>query len=235
MNNSLNAEIMDVSALSLEERQAMYGLMDTHYERMNWDVFLRDLAAKDICILLRDTEENIQGFSTQVVLTLEVEGKPVRGVFSGDTIIHRAHWGSMALFQVFARHYIGLGAQYPEFYWFLISKGIMTYGLLPLFFREFYPGRRGETPPYAKAVMDAFGRSRYPQEYCPETGVIEYHSPKDALKEEVVAMGSHRAKNPDAVFFSQANPGWAQGNDLVCLASLQKPNLRTGVEGLLGL
>ena len=44
---------------------------------------------------------------------------------------------------------------------------------------------------------------------------------------------SRELKNKDVEFFCQANPGYINGNDLVCLAKIDKVNLRKRVKELL--
>ena len=128
--------------------------MDRHYEHVRRPAFDADLDEKQWVILLSDpATDEIRGFSTQVVLHTEAEGRPIRALFSGDTIVDRAHWGDPTLAHVWGRLALSLidAAAEEEFYWFLISKGYKTYRFLPLFFREFYPRHDAATPDGASA------------------------------------------------------------------------------------
>ena len=232
---SLHGKIVKTQSLSEKETEPMYALMETYYDDMNRDAFLRDLNDKDACILLLDASGAVKGFSTQKVIHVEAEGETVSGVFSGDTIIHRDDWGSLELYRTFARHFLETGRQYSDFYWFLISKGYKTYKILPLFFNEFYPRNRIKIPAREQALMHAFGSGRYPGEYNSTSGVIEYREIKDKLKEGVADIGEKHLRNEHIAFFVQENPGYSKGDDLVCLARLDETNLnRTAHRLLLG-
>lgn len=203
----------------------MYELMAAHYDGVRKDAFLKDLAEKS-CVILLEEEEEMIGFSTQKLI--EYEG--VRAVFSGDTIIHRDHWGTQRLSRAFARHFF----DHPDgpLYWFLISKGYKTYKYLPTFFKEFYPRHDQPTPPGMQTLLDGYGQLLYPGEYNPSTGVIEYKGEKDRLKEELQDL-SERAGDPNYQFFARMNPGHRQGHDLACITLLSRDNLRRGAERIL--
>lgn len=228
---NLTGKVIERQLLTSQDIDAMYCLMDSFYDHMDKEIFLRDLSAKEYCILLRDESEAIQGFSTQKLLSFLVDGRPVHGVFSGDTIIHPDYWGSPVLFQQFARFFFSYGERYAHFYWFLISKGYKTYRILPTFFREFYPNYRKATPNAIKRLMDEFGAEMYPKEY--NSGVIVYRQIKDCLRQGVADLTPQRLKNPDIVFFVHQNPGYQKGDDLVCVAELTRSNLRPHTERVL--
>lgn len=211
--------------LAARDRDAMFALMDRVYDGVTRAAFEDDLATKDEVIVLRDPDGGVGGFSTQRFLEVPTTGpaRTVKGVFSGDTVVAPEHWGSMVLFQAFSRRYI---AQRDEaWYWFVICKGQRTYRILPTFFDEYWPSRRAETPPEAKAIMDAYGRALYPDEYNPATGVLEYRREKDRLRPGIAGVDEVQ-QNPDARFFAELNPGHVTGNDLVCLAELSPGALK---------
>lgn len=225
----LNGRIIRIDELTKRQIQDMFQLMDLFYTHMDFSIFLKDLFGKDYCILLETKDGGLAGFSTQKILSFPVSGHIVHGVFSGDTIIHKDHWGSSELFLVFARFFFDYGRRYEHFYWFLISKGYKTYKLLPTFFREFYPNFRIETPVHIKNLMDAFGKLLYPEEYNPELGIVSYSKEKDSLKPGVADITGNRRKDQDILFFLERNPTYLLGDDLVCIADLKKNNLKKGV------
>lgn len=222
----LNGALVDIRRLTDQDTSAMYSLMEEFYLGTCRDVFLRDLAEKDTCILLRDADHVIRGFSTQHLMTVEVDSTKVRGVFSGDTIIHRSCWGSPELFHVFARHFIGEQRPYPELYWFLMSKGYKTYKMLPLFFQSFYPRVNMTTPVLEQRIMDAYAMARYPEEYDHCRGIIAYRGVKDSLRQGVADITDRCLRDPDVSHFLKLNPGHAGGDDLVCLTRLSPENLK---------
>ena len=52
-------------------------------------------------MLRSKVDDHIAGFSTQTFFNIVVDGKRVRGIFSGDTIIDPAYWGNNALVTTF--------------------------------------------------------------------------------------------------------------------------------------
>lgn len=222
---ALEGKLIQIGQLGEADIRQMLRLMKQFYDNLEEPAFYRDLSDKDTCILLRDENGALQGFSTQRLVTLELAEGRIHGVFSGDTIIHPRCWGSLELYRVFARHFCPLGEEYADFYWFLISKGYKTYKMLPTFFREYYPGCLWETPERESRIMDAFGVRQFPSHYNPATGVLEYNPPKDRLKPGVADVGDRQQGDRHTAFFLKRNPGYALGQDLVCLARLQKDNL----------
>lgn len=231
----MTGRIEEIEAISLDLKQGMFQLMDEFYDNMTWENFIKDLNEKDNCILLFDEEEILRGFSTQKLMTIEVDGKTITGLFSGDTIIHKDYWGSMALFKLFARTFFSDSFPQENFYWFLISKGYKTYKMLPTFFESYYPSLLAETPEFEQRVMDVFGTTKYPLEYNQNTGVIEYLGTKDKLKSGVADITGKLEDDPHIRFFIERNPQYFEGHDLVCLASLNRNNLKKSVRRILGV
>jgi hypothetical protein len=222
---SLTGQVIKKSELCEQDIDAMFSLMDTFYDNMKKENFLRDLSKKDFCIVLRDKQSVILGFPTQQVLHIPAENEIIHGVFSGDTIIHKQSWGSIELFKKFARLFFEYEKKYGEFYWFLISKGYKTYKMLPTFFRE--------SPLKMKSIMDAFGEYMYKEEYNSESGVIYYKDVKDKLKEGVADITPELLNDKDIAFFAEKNPDYKKGNDIVCVAKMSRGNLIDRVEKLL--
>ncbi|MBR5091528.1 MAG: hypothetical protein IK093_19065 [Ruminiclostridium sp.] len=229
----MKGTVKQISEVSAQDIDAMFALMDEFYENMDRAVFERDFFAKDYCIILRNDEDRLVGFTTQKVMSVNVDGKEVHGMFSGDTIIHKDYWGDTELFRVWAQFWFPFAERYDEFWWFLICKGYKTYRILPLFWREFFPSYKAETPAYEKKIIDAYAKLLYPDEYDPATGVIEYKHVKDRLRAGVADIDEHRMKNKDVEFFSAANPHHADGNDIACLARIDRSLLRKRAPALL--
>lgn len=230
----INGKIVEVKNLKKSELHEMYNIMDKHYDNMKFENFMEDIEEKEHCIILQEEDSlKIVGFSTQKVMKIEIEGEEFYGVFSGDTVIEKEHWGSMELYKIFARFFIEYGKQYGKFYWFLISKGYKTYKMLPLFFNEFYPNYRAETPYNIKKIMDKFGETRYRNEYSSESGVINYNGKKDRVKAGIADITDRLMEDMDIEYFVKKNPKYTEGNDLVCIARLSEENLKPAVKRVL--
>ena len=97
---------------------------------------------------------------------------------------------------------------------------------MPLFWTEFYPSYRCETPAFEQSIINAYASELYPDEYDSESGVIVYKGVKDKLKNGVADVGEHEMKNKDIGFFCKANPDYIKGNDLACLARIDRALLK---------
>ena len=230
----LKGEVKRIHEFTEEQLSAMYRIMAEFYDDTKEEVFRKDFADKDYCLVLRNEEGRIVGFTTQKVMEVPVGNRTVKGVFSGDTIIHKDYWGDTELFKVWANFWFDYADRLEEdLYWFLICKGYKTYRMLPVFWSEFYPNYRTETPEEMKRIIDAYGAQLYPEEYNPDTGVVEYKTVKDKLKGGVADIGERELRNKDIAFFCEKNPGYKNGNDIACLAKIDRKILKKGVGELL--
>ena len=224
------------SEISSEQRSEMFALMERYYENISEATFSADLQEKQWAIILTDPlSERICGFSTQMLLEASVAGRPVKALFSGDTIIERERWGDRALARVWGRFALSLIDRLPtaELYWFLISKGYKTYRFLPLFFHEFYPRYDVTTPEWAKEVTDGLAQLRYPA-YDPALGIVRADETKDRLRPGVADVGEERLSDPHVRFFVERNPGHARGDELCCIAPLTRENFRAAAYRVIG-
>jgi len=223
----LEAQIVAATALDGEERDRMFALMDRYYAGMKREGFEADLNEKQWVILLRECDSHtICGFSTQMILDFAIDGAPMHALFSGDTIVERRCWGQSLLAHAWGQLAIELIDRYPSgsLYWFLISKGYKTYRYLPLFFREYYPRRAAATPSWARAIIDALGRHKYPQAYDPSSGIIRADPASCRLRRDVAAVTGGRLRDPEVRFFMAKNPNHEQGDELCCIAPLTREN-----------
>jgi hypothetical protein len=215
----------------------MFALMDRHYENVEWEWFEADLAEKQWVIQISDPATGeLCGFSTQVLLDAQAEGRPIKALFSGDTIIDRDRWGDSALTHVWGRLALSLIDSHPgvELYWFLISQGYKTYRFLPVFFHEFFPRHDVPVPGYVRSVMDTLGRARYPLQYDPAAGVVRASDRQYRLRPGVADITPERLRDPHVRFFQARNPGHLQGDELCCLAPLTRANFTRAAYRVIG-
>jgi hypothetical protein len=222
----LLARVVPLADVTAAQRDAMFALMDRHYVNVRRDVFEADLNEKQWVIQVSHPETGaLCGFSTQRLLRLEFDSRPITALFSGDTIIDREHWGDQALTRAWGRFALTLMDQADtELWWFLISQGYKTYRFLPVFFREFYPRHDVVTPGWASALIDLLGQARYPDDYDPAAGIIRATSRQYRLREGLAEITPERACDPHVRFFQARNPGHARGDELCCLAPLTRAN-----------
>jgi hypothetical protein len=227
LDRRLTSRVVPVHRLKPELTGRLYDLYRTHYLGTDEARFHADLAEKDWVILLLDFQDQPVGFSTQRLIPTAVGGKPVRALFSGDTIIHPDHWGSQELVRAWCRLAGELKAEAgPEaLYWFLISKGHRTYKYLPLFFERFFPRYDSATPTYEQTLIHTLARAKFGPAYRPDSGLLRWDADHDRLRPDLDTAPS-RMDNPHVRFFLDRNPDYRAGAELVCLAEISPENMR---------
>ncbi len=221
----LESQTIPVTELRPESVAQMLRLMQTHYEGVSEPRFLADLQAKQWVILLYD-ERRLCGFSTQVLFDFPHENRPTRVLFSGDTIIDKHHWGSLALPIAWGRLMLSLTCPDSELYWLLISKGYKTYRFLPVFFHEFYPCFLTPTPTFEKTLLEKVASQRFGERFDPASGVLRAEPGAQRLREGVAELDGRRLRDPHVAFFQHQNPGHSRGDELVCVARSHPDNLK---------
>lgn len=224
----LKAEGHAAKALSSETQADMFRLFSQYYSNIDFAQFQADLQKKDHVFLLKDSKDNsIQGFSTIVSLETRVQGKKVRGMFSGDTVVHEDYWGQGTLGVAFLKYLFLAKLKKPltPLYWFLISKGYKTYLLMANNFPVHYPRYEHSTPAPLQGIIDAFASTLYPEHYHAQKGLIQFShqhlKSKDCLKTDVTPITeAMRASNQRIAFFADRNPQWEQGDELACIAEM---------------
>jgi hypothetical protein len=224
LSSKLKAKIVPVGQLSAAEQARMLLLMQTYYDNVSREQFFADLAKKSRVILLLDKAEGqIQGFSTLLCVRLSRDGKIVRGIFSGDTVVDKKYWGQRRLGKAFLRFLFTEKLRHPfePLYWLLISKGYKTYLMMANNFSEYYPRPDRPTPAAKKALMEAFYSSLYGGAYRAQTGLIRPSGEACQLKTGVAAISNQLLQNNAKIaFFQAANPDWQKGAELACLARM---------------
>ncbi len=225
---ALTSQVVPVHSLGRSERDEMWALYHRFYAGTNRALFEDDLRAKDSLLVMRDDERRIQGFSTLAVGFAEHEGRVIRYVYSGDTIVDRAHWGSQSLAFTWLRYVGEIKRERPELplFWFLIVKGHRTYRYLPTFARTFWPTWTGPTPTATADLMARLARERFGTAYDLGSGVIRHSKSHGHLVPEFAEASDREAGRDDVRFFLAKNPGYRSGDELVCLCELASANLR---------
>lgn len=220
----MKTEIIKTEYVSEEEKENLYALFQTFYANTEYKRFLADFKEKQWLIRMSEGPR-LAGFSTQQILELPIGGKPVRFLFSGDTIVHPDYWSKSHLAGAFGHLFLRTAAEAASpLYWFLISKGFRTYRFLPVFFNRFHPRHTcGDSD--LKPLLDAVAAFKFGKHYNPETERITFTRIKDHLQGPLAEIPASRNTNPHIDFFIKRNPHYRTGTELACIAPLSKDNL----------
>jgi hypothetical protein len=226
--------IVKPQAINAQLRQEMFQLMDFHYANTFPDDFIRDLYNKSDVILLFDSKsDELVGFSTQHIFPFKISGEEILVLFSGDTIIRKEYWGSLQLSIAFGELMTDAINDNPdkEFYWMLNPKGARTFKFLPVYFIEYYPNNEIPTPERIKRIMDTLAYDLFPNRYDSKHGVIRALPKGQYLRKEF--HQSEITRNKALKSFFSLNPGYINGDELVCLTRLSYDNIRPFIKKVL--
>ena len=223
-NARLTSRIVAVDALDHIERLTMYQLLASHFAGTDPEIFAADLAEKNCAILLEDETGALRGFSTVLLYETSAGAAPLTVVYSGDTIVERAWWGSSMLPRTWIQAVRALApADDTALYWFLLTSGYRTYRFLPVFFRAFYP-KHDDASEFEWRLLQAIAHERFGDRYEPRTGVVRLATPQ-VLMPDLLELPSGRELDPHVAFFMARNPGHVRGDELACLARIHDDNL----------
>lgn len=216
----IRASYRRIEHLTLAEVMRLYEIFQAHYDHAPLATFLSDLDRKTGVFLLRRKDDGqLVGFSTYAVCPLQVGGRTVRGIFSGDTVIEKAYWGNRALQGAFIKRLLCEVLKNPFMpqYWLLISKGYKTYLLLANNFPEYYP-RRDREDEKLRAIVEAYCEELFPGKLDRESMLLDFGPQANCLKEGVADVTPQLSRDVPAIaFFERRNPTWQRGTELPCV------------------
>lgn len=211
--------------LTPDEQEAMYTLIEAHFDGVRREVFERDLAEKDWVVrIVRDGA--LVGFSTLQVYSTTFAGDRINVIYSGDTVVAPEAWGTPVLARGWIAMVRAVQAARPEepWYWLLLSSGFRTYRFLPVFWREFWPRHDAVPGDRIRQMIATLARERFNGCYDEQTGVVRFPRPQ-RLREHLARIPEGKENDPHVRFFLERNPGHGAGDELVCLTSLGDDNL----------
>lgn len=232
----LTGRLVRVIDVTEAEHAGMFSLMEAYYENVDRSTFQSHLAEKDWVILLEDPVHHlVRGFSTQMLLTVEVGQRPMRALFSGDTIVHKDYWAQNPLAHVWGNFALSLIDDHDgePLVWFLTTKGYKTYRFLPVFFHEFYPRYDAVTPTWAAELIDMLARYKYPAG-CDSGGLLRWGHGGCRLRDGVAEVTEPRLHDPHVQYFAERNPDHALGDELCCIAPLKRENFTPAAYRVIG-
>ena len=155
-------------------------------------------------------------------------GRNLRVIYSGDTIIDPAHWGSSALAFEWLRFAGCIRREQPELplYWLLIVKGHRTYRFLSTFARDYAPHHGARNTSDRLELLNALAAEKFGDDYDPATGIVRFASPCGRLNDDLADVPVRHRRLPAVQYFLERNPGYRNGDELVCICELAAENLR---------
>lgn len=213
------------SELAPQEKSDMFRLLAEHFDGVTAEQFARDLAEKNLALLLR-RGETLVGFSTLLSYTTAFDGTNVNVIYSGDTIMSPNAWGTTALPRAWVAGVEALRAELApgRCFWLLLTSGFRTYRFLPLFWREFFPRFDAPTPSSIKSLINHLALNQFGAQFDSRCGIVRFTRPQK-LRAGLNEIPEGRENDPHVAFFLSHNSGWRNGDEMVCLTELSPENL----------
>jgi hypothetical protein len=205
--------------IAVQDVREMFKVFCRYYENTSLEQFISDLNRKSgAFIIRRKIDDAIVGFSTMGIYHMEVDGKKIRGIFSGDTILEKEYWGNRAMNAAFVKRLVWEAIKDPftPQYWFLISKGYKTFLLLTRNFPDYYPHPEHENP-HMKHIVEAYCDKLFPGKLDRDAMVLDFGEGSNCLKSDVTPISAAQRTETDIAFFEQRNPQWERGTELPCV------------------
>ncbi|HTI71270.1 MAG TPA: hypothetical protein VMF06_14970 [Candidatus Limnocylindria bacterium] len=223
--SEIGFEIVPRAALSLTHREAMYHLLDGHFDGVTPGQFAADLAEKDIVLLL-NRKDRLVGFSTLLSYSTPFEGESIQVIYSGDTLVAPDAWGSTALPRAWLAGVEALRTTLPpgRCFWMLLTSGFRTYRFLPVFWREFHPCFDSVPSPGILRLTERLASEQFGAQFDQRAGIVRFVRPQ-RLRLGLEKIPPGREKDPHIAYFLARNPGHPEGDELVCLTELSPENL----------
>lgn len=218
-------ELIERARLESTDIEEMYRLFTSHFERVSESRFREDLDDKDWVIRIRD-ESALLGFTSLRHMHVNVEAKALDLLYSGDTIVKPEARTTTVLARTWIESVrrISEHCKAPDLHWFLLVSGFRTYRLLPVFWKEFFPNYRDETPGSVRSIVDCMATRMFGADYDQHRHVVRFKEPQP-LRAGLAEIPESRLSDPHVRFFASVNPRHAEGDELVCWTRLSEDNL----------
>lgn len=223
----MNVDITSRDALSPTDVDDMYALFAAYYDNTDHERFERDLANKQWIIRIRSADDELAGFSSVEIFRHATPDVTTTIIYSGDTIVARSHRRGGALAGAFGHVLMRTMREHTDspLYWLLTSKGVRTYRFLPVFFETFYPAFNRTIPADMQALLDGVAAKKFGAAYSPSDRIVRHQGRRDRLCAAEDDAAIKARSDPHSRFFFAANPGYADGNELACIAAIHAANL----------
>lgn len=225
--DGLDFYIANVSDIAKGSMNEMYHLYSQYYDCTNQVTFRKDLKDKNKALIITHHDQ-IVGFSTILQYQTQFKGKHLQIIYSGDTIMKQQYWGNPILAFAWLKFAGTAKAEYPTLplYWFIIVKGHRTYRYLPVFSKQYFPNHHCTTPRFEQDLIDQLAHEKFGSYYNKDKGIIHYNISQGQLKTSYAAIPENLMRRKEIAFFYERNPGYTEGDELVCLCELDTQNLK---------
>jgi hypothetical protein len=205
-------------------RAAMWRLYAPHHnvEQVEFDEKLASI--DEMALFASRRGGSLVGFCGLRFLALNLGSERIATFYMGLTFIDRA-WRSHGLIQrmVVQRMLVPwVSPRFDRVYFWSDCLTYRPYLIMARNLREFYPSRERETPPHARAVIEALGRTYYGDNFDAGRGTVLKQLPR--LKAHEREVTSEDLADPDIRFYMDLNGNYLRGDGLIAICPVTLDN-----------
>jgi hypothetical protein len=176
-------------------------------------------------------DDRLVGMASMDIYPSTFRGRRIAVIYTSHVLLRQEYRGHNLIQRLGWWTFLKTRLRFPfhSIYWFFETFSYKGYLLLPRNFREYWPRMDRKMPEEERALMDQLATRTYGADWRPQLGLV-FRSGKKRLKPDAAPLNHNVPLTPELRFFSKANPGYAEGDMLVCLCPLSLTNwLSVGV------
>jgi hypothetical protein len=224
----MDIRLVKTHTLSFFEREEIYLLLCTYFDGVQRNSFDSHLDQSNWVMLIREIGSGVlRGFSSFHLYETWFNGEPIAVVQSRDTAVDPCGWPNSVLPRAWMAVARTLHQEYRHrsLYWLLLCSNYRTFRSSATLWRQFYPKPDSHAatmvwPELVENLLESCDDVRYDRERNIATLAHGWQ-----LRDSLQRIPPPRAKDPDIRFFADRNPGYSQGQRLVCLTEIHPGNL----------
>lgn len=223
--SGLLLETRRTSALADHERDAIWAFAERFTDATR-EGFEQSFANKRDAVLIRDARTGeLVGLGGVGVLELErADGRSIV-IFPGDTLFDPKVRGKSLVQGLGLLYYLECRVKYPTLPVYMVygTFSYKSYLMLPRNFRTFWPRPDLPTPPREQALLRDVAERFYSDVRERPSGALIGRTTK-RLREGVATIDEATLAEPSIRYFYEQNPGYVDGEVLLCLIPLHAAN-----------
>ncbi|MEE2961843.1 MAG: hypothetical protein VYA34_13995 [Myxococcota bacterium] len=174
-----------------------------------------------------DEDDTIVGLIAIDLREETFNGRKVVSIYTGNTWLHDKCRGMNLVPKLALRCYVEALLRWPfhHHYWFFGSNSYRSYLTMTRNFALCYPQRETQAPKWETAYIQYLAEAFYGAKINPETFVYETSGGR-SFKEYAGGVPDSLNGDLDIEYFLKINPGFSEGDKVMCLGPLTMGNWR---------
>lgn len=229
-----SVEVTSTSALTDKQWDDLWMFSRRFFEtsRTCWR---EDVASmSDIAIVRSMPDGEVVGTAAIDMFLSVHRERTLQVIYTGSVILENAYRGRNILQKIGARCYFQRRREHPTtpIYWLFNSFGYKSYLVLARNMVEYWPNPDQATPEWDETLMDALSERLWGESWDRQRGIV-VRNPEKRLKTKVNAIDPVSTTDPAIDFYLAKNPGYLEGDMLVCMAPLHAKNWASIIQNAL--